>query len=121
AAALLYLPDRVSTVGGVADEAIGAVFGADPFVSHLYELPLGRIGVITLPIRGREMFGSPRVAGLVRKAGELARRRGAKCVSLTGLIPSATDYGRAVPDWFGGDAGPRVTTGHATTTAAVVL
>jgi hypothetical protein len=76
--------------------------------------------VITLPIRGREMFGSPRVPGLVTKAVELARRKGAKCVSLTGLIPSATNYGLSVRDWVG-DAAPRITTGHATTTAAVVL
>jgi len=120
AAALLYVPDRVATVGGVAADGFAGLFGADPFVSHLYELPLGRIGVITLPIRGAEMFTSPRVAGLLRAAGELARRRGARCVSLTGLIPSATDYGRAVRDWLGGEAGLRVTTGHATTTAAVV-
>jgi acyl transferase domain-containing protein/acyl carrier protein len=119
-AALLYMPDRVNTVGGVADEAISAVFGTEPFVSHLYEMPLGRIGVITLPIRGREMFGSPRVPGLVTKAVELARKKGAKCVSLTGLIPSATDYGLAVREWVG-DQSPRITTGHATTTAAVIL
>lgn len=121
AAALLYIPDRVNTVGGVGDEQMSAMFGPDPFVSHLYEMPLGRIGVITLPIRGREMFGSPRVPGLVKKAAELARRRGAKCISLTGLIPSATDYGLAVREWLGGDSGPRITTGHATTTAAVIL
>ncbi|MDB5306278.1 MAG: polyketide synthase family protein, partial [Gemmataceae bacterium] len=120
AAALLYVPDRVSTVGGVADDQLGGLFGHDPFVSHLYELPLGRIGVITLPVRGKDLMAPAGVAGLVRKAGDLARRRGASCVSLTGLIPSATDYGRAVREWFG-DAGPRVTTGHATTTAAVVL
>jgi hypothetical protein len=96
------------------------VFGDEPFISHLYELPFGRIAVITLPIRGKEMFGSPRVPGLVRKAGEMARRRGAKVVSLTGLIPSATEYGHSVREWLG-DAGPRVTTGHATTTAAVIL
>lgn len=121
AAALLYVPDRVSTVGGVADDQIGGVFGSDPFISHLYEFPFGRIGVITLPIRGKELFGSPRVAGLIRRAGELARKRGARCLSLTGLIPSATNYGRAVQDWLSGEAGLRVTTGHATTTAAVVL
>src|SRR5207248_1143787 len=68
AAALLYIPDRVNTVGGVGDAEISAMFGPDPFVSHLYEMPLGRIGVITLPIRGREMFGSPRVPALVKKA-----------------------------------------------------
>lgn len=121
AAALLYIPDRVNTVGGIGDDQISAMFGLDPFVSHLYEMPFGRIGVITLPIRGREMFGSPRVHGLIKKAAELARRRGAKCISLTGLIPSATDYGLAVREWLGGDSGPRITTGHATTTAAVIL
>jgi hypothetical protein len=120
AAALLYIPDRVNSVGGIGDNELDAMFGPDPFVSHLYEMPLGRIGVITLPIRGREMFGSPRAPVLVKKAAELARRRGAKCISLTGLIPSATDYGLAVRDWLG-DGGPRVTTGHATTTAAVIL
>jgi hypothetical protein len=119
AAALLYVPDRVSTVGGVADAQLPELFGAEPFVSHLYETAFGRIGVITLPVRGKELFGSARLAGLVRRAGELARRKGARRLSLTGLIPSATDYGRAVCDWIG--AGPRVTTGHATTTAAVVL
>jgi len=119
-AALLYMPDRVNTVGGVPDEAIAAVFGSDPFVSHLYEMPIGRIGVITLPIRGREMFGSPRVPGLVTKAVEMARKKGAKCVSLTGLIPSATDYGLALKEWIG-ETAPRITTGHATTTAAVIL
>ncbi len=121
AAALLYVPDRVCTVGGVSDDQFRGLFGTDPFVSHLYELPYGRIGVITLPIRGKELFGSPRASELVRKAGELARRRGARCLSLTGLIPSATNYGRMVQDWLGGDSGLRVTTGHATTTAAVVL
>ncbi len=119
AAAFLYVPDRVNTVGGVSDSQLGQVFGDEPFISHLYEMPLGRIAVITLPIRGREMFGSLRVPGLVKKAGDMARRRGARVVSLTGLIPSATEYGVSVREWLG-DAGPRVTTGHATTTAAVI-
>ncbi|MCE9529721.1 MAG: type I polyketide synthase [Planctomycetes bacterium] len=120
AAALMYVPDRISTVGGLNDEQIGILFGNDPFISHVYDLPIGRIGVITLPIRGKEMFGSPRVEGLVRKAGDMARKYGAKCLSLTGLIPSATDYGKKVSNWLA-ETGLKVTTGHATTTAAVVL
>lgn len=119
AAALLYVPDRVHTVGGVADHQLSGLFGDEPFVSHLYDLPMGRIGVITLPIRGKDLFGSPRLPDLVRRAAALARRAGARCLSLTGLIPSATGYGERVREWVG-DA-PRVTTGHATTTAAVVL
>jgi acyl transferase domain-containing protein/acyl carrier protein len=119
AAALLYVPDRVHSVGGVADDQLPGLLGHDPFVSHLYELPAGRIGVITLPVRGKDLFGSPRLPELVRRAAELARRAGARCLSLTGLIPSATDYGLRVRDWVGDHL--RVTTGHATTTAAVVL
>lgn len=119
AAALLYLPDRLHTVGGLSDEQMAELFGTEPFISHLYETSYGRIAVVTLPIRGKEMFNSPRVPGLVRAAGTLARKRGAKVVSLTGLIPSATGYGQSVCDWFG-SAGPQVTTGHATTTAAVI-
>jgi hypothetical protein len=42
-------------------------------------------------------------------------------VSLTGLLPSATDYGRALCDHLHDDQLPRITTGHATTTAAVVM
>ncbi len=40
-------------------------------------------------------------------------------MSLTGLLPSATDYGRDLA--LAGHDLPRVTTGHATTTSAVVL
>jgi hypothetical protein len=42
-------------------------------------------------------------------------------VSLTGLLPSATRYGRALEKALLGRQLPRITTGHATTTAAVVL
>jgi hypothetical protein len=53
----------------------------------------------------------------VRLAGE----SGAATVSLTGLLPSATDYGRALCRSLGDDDLPRITTGHATTTSAVVM
>ena len=58
------------------------------------------------------------------EALELARRVGARTVSLTGLIPSATDYGHAVNHKVKvlqrRDL-PKVTTGHATIAATVVL
>jgi hypothetical protein len=119
AAALLYLPDRLATVGGLTDEQLQELFGRDPFVSHLFELPLGRIGGITLPVRGKDLFHPERTAALLGRALDLARQRGARCVSLTGLIPSATAYGLALAD--GPGDGLSLTTGHATTTAAVVL
>jgi predicted amino acid dehydrogenase len=55
---------------------------------------------------------------------EVSKRLGARAVTMTGLIPSATDTGRAVvravaAKHLGGM--PALTTGHATTCAAVVL
>jgi predicted amino acid dehydrogenase len=52
----------------------------------------------------------------------MSRQLGAKAVSLTGLIPSATDYGRTIANAIEGlDNLPKITTGHATTCATVVL
>jgi hypothetical protein len=51
----------------------------------------------------------------------LAGRLGAGVVSLTGLLPSATEYGQALARKTAGKGLPRISTGHATTTAAVVL
>src|SRR5262249_35375859 len=45
----------------------------------------------------------------------------ARTVSLTGLLPSATRYGLALREAVNGQDLPRITTGHATTAAAVVL
>jgi len=54
----------------------------------------------------------------LRRGVDLAGRMGARCVSLTGLIPAATDHGQALA---GGGDGPALTTGHATTAAAMAL
>jgi hypothetical protein len=54
-------------------------------------------------------------------AVRLAHGVGATTVSLTGLLPSATDYGRDLADALAGRDLPRISTGHATTTSAVVL
>jgi predicted amino acid dehydrogenase len=55
------------------------------------------------------------------QALETAGELGARTVSLTGLLPSATGYGRALAQAVAGRDVPRITTGHATTTAAVML
>ena len=48
-------------------------------------------------------------------------RSARRTVSLTGLLPSASNYGRDLADDLAGQDLPRITTGHATTTSAVVL
>jgi hypothetical protein len=53
---------------------------------------------------------------------EMAREVGAQTVTLTGLLSSALDYGRDLARAMAGRPGlPAITTGHATTTAAVVM
>jgi hypothetical protein len=69
------------------------------------------------------MYGDPTdLIAITSEALALARQIGAATVSLTGLLPSATDYGRALATPLAKRRDmPRVTTGHATTTSAVVL
>ncbi len=88
-----------------------------------FDTQLGRIAGIMLPVfssevyRERERLLEAAVDGL-----ELAGRIGAKVVSLTALLPSALEYGVALVRRVEGRPGlPRITTGHATTTAAICL
>jgi polyketide synthase 12/epothilone polyketide synthase D len=122
AAALAYLPDKLYTVGGLSDEQTTVLFGREPFISHCYETSLGSIAIIMLPVRSDALFSDPHSLDLMLRALDLAESRGAKCVSLTGLIPSATDYGLAIQKLRRKKGGGQclLTTGHATTTAAVV-
>jgi len=119
AAALTYLPDKLHTVGGLSDARMHAMFGREPFVTNYFDTPFGRIGAVTLPVRSGALFTGDGGHDLIQRALALARRRGARCVSLTGLIPSATCYGATLEAWDE-RRGLELTTGHATTTAAVV-
>ena len=121
AAALAYLPDKVHTVGGLNDEQMTALFGREPFVSHSYETPLGNIDIIMLPVRSNALFHDLTSLELILRGLDLAESRGAQCVSLTGLIPSATDYGQIIQKRRKQVTKQcLLTTGHATTTAAVI-
>jgi hypothetical protein len=116
------LPEKLCTVGGLSDEQMTVLFGREPFLSHCYETPLGSIGLIMLPVRSHALFRDPQSLDLILRALDLADNRGAKCTSLTGLIPSATDYGLTIQQLRQKKGGGQcsLTTGHATTTAAVV-
>jgi len=122
AVALAYIPDTVAAPGLSRSEIVGNWFGREPRVTNVYELPMGRIGVVMLPCFEVELYKDPEGlrAPLVR-ALELAGRIGAQTVSLTGVIPSVTGHGRNILSWIGDrDDLPVVTTGDATRTATVV-
>ncbi|TMH13690.1 MAG: SDR family NAD(P)-dependent oxidoreductase, partial [Betaproteobacteria bacterium] len=99
AAALTYLPDKLHTIGGLSDAQMEGLFGHEPFVSNYFETAFGRIGAVTLPVRSGALFVGDGARDLILRGLSLASRRGARCISLTGLIPSATGYGAAIEAW----------------------
>jgi len=119
-----YLPDSILADANITrDELVHDWYQDLPTLSAITEIPMGRIGIILLPRFRSELYHDPTdLVDLIVEAVKLAGQIGARVVSLTGLIPSATEYGQAVarrvaeqPDL------PRITTGHATTAATVVL
>ncbi len=119
-AAALYYVERTEMT---PDSFMADWFDNLPVVTDILQTVLGRTALILLPFFDTELYTSEtRLLEVIVQALEMAKHLGARTVSLTGLIPSATGYGRKIagliaprPDL------PAITTGHATTTAAVTL
>ncbi|MDJ0658850.1 MAG: amino acid adenylation domain-containing protein [Crocosphaera sp.] len=94
-----------------------------PMVGCIMETPLGSIAVIWLPRFVHELYQDQTdLVNVIIEALEMAKQIGVKVVSLTGLLPSATNYGKAVTQAISKDKDlPAITTGHGTTSATVVL
>lgn len=123
AAALAYLPASLLDHTGLsAADAIELACQNLPLIAGIQETSLGRIAVILLPRFDYQLYHD-RGDLLEQSLGglKLAKHLGARMVSLTGLLPSATDYGCALAAAAANLELPQVTTGHATTTSAVVL
>jgi acyl carrier protein len=124
AAALLYLPISLLEYTGVSrDEVVHDWCGNLPVVVSILETFLGRIACLLLPRFGSELYSDEEdLVGVITDALETAGRLGARTVSLPGLLPSATDYGRAIAAAVDGRKElPMISTGHATTAATVVM
>jgi len=121
--ALGYFPSSLLHFMGLdAATLIRDWCGNRPLCAGVRETPLGRVGLVLIPRFDDQLYHDQRdLLGVLGAAVRLARQCGAATVSLTGLLPSASDYGRALVETLGGEDLPRITTGHATTTAAVVL
>jgi len=122
AAALGYWPSALMQRAGVSDEGLQKLVAGQLIVRRIFAVKgLGRIAHLVLPCTGNDLYAEPqRVMRVIADSLETAQRIGARVVSLTGLIPSATGYGTAIVERSGAPGLPRVTTGHPTTTAAVV-
>lgn len=123
AAALGYWPDEWLNQSGLSREmVIDKACNNRAITSTILETEWGRIAAISLPKLHSELYTDPGLVDEIVAALVLAGDLGARSVSLTGLLPSATDYGnaiiRAIPE---GSTLPRITTGHAMTAASVVL
>ncbi len=84
---------------------------------------LGTTGGIFLPRFENDLYEEPaRLVEQLVESLELAGSIGARFVSLTGLIPSATAYGESFAAAIAGRKDlPQITTGHATTGCTVAL
>lgn len=124
AVALTYVPEALAALsGGVSRDQISERwFGGKPLLTNVYEMAEGKIGVIMLPCFEIDFYkNADRVKKPVIDALELAAEAGAKTVSLTGVIPSATDHGREIARWIEKrDDLPQITTGDATRSATIV-
>ncbi|MBR8839704.1 MAG: AMP-binding protein [Stigonema ocellatum SAG 48.90 = DSM 106950] len=123
-AALGYIP--LSLLQGSSltrNQILQSCYDNMPMWDAVMETKWGRIAGLTLPIFEDELYSDPqKLVQMTVEALEMAGRLGAKTVSLTGLIPSATDYGHAILKAVSGRTDlPTITTGHATTCSAVVL
>ncbi len=124
AAALIYLPDGL--VGGAAldrDYVMDRWLNRAPVIESVIETSIGRAALITLPLFSSELYTDKKVVSeLICRSMSIASGIGARAVSLTGLLPSAANYGKDILSELPGTVKlPIVTTGHATTTAAVIL
>eukprot|EP01064_Diplonema_japonicum_P014438 TRINITY_DN2206_c2_g1_i1.p1 TRINITY_DN2206_c2_g1~~TRINITY_DN2206_c2_g1_i1.p1 ORF type:complete len:405 (+),score=44.13 TRINITY_DN2206_c2_g1_i1:60-1217(+) len=118
-AAIGYLDDAMLE-GGLDSDVIKKKYLENlPFIGGVLEVAgVGRLATIILPRFQSEVFEDQEQLLLeIDKAIRLSAKIGAKCVSLTGLIPSATSHGEAIKN----KTKTFVTTGHATTTACIVL
>lgn len=123
AAAIASLPDEILAHGQIAPQTVIQQWcGNRPVVTGVYETALGSVALIVLPCFTSQLYTDGEgVKRYVGQALDLAQRIGARVVSFTGLLGSATAYGQAVQSTAAKPQYPRITTGHATTVSAVVL
>jgi non-ribosomal peptide synthetase component F/predicted amino acid dehydrogenase len=114
-------PVHSASIGYLGGMRLPDMFHGLPLLLDVTTTALGRIATLLLPMRRQELYeDEKRTVEMVLTAIKMARQFGARVVSLTGLIPSATRYGEALTDAAAG-IDVLITTGHATTASAVVI
>jgi acyl transferase domain-containing protein/acyl carrier protein len=124
AAALMSWPDSLFEQSQISPTALFERLNCGRVLFDLiFKTPLGSVGIFMLPLTTAQVKpGEPSLLPYVLDAITQASECGARCVALTGLISSATNYGTVVQAACEtrGDLAA-LTTGHNTTVAAVIL
>ncbi|HWA85647.1 MAG TPA: SDR family NAD(P)-dependent oxidoreductase [Opitutus sp.] len=123
AAALMAWPQTLFDQAGKTPEEVLSRIHPEIALDFIIESPLGNVGVFMLPLASSQVrLMDPSMIRHCAEGVRLATECGARCVALTGTIPSATGYGERILAAAGGQPpAAAITTGHATTIAAVVM
>ncbi|MDP8228961.1 MAG: amino acid adenylation domain-containing protein [Candidatus Electryoneaceae bacterium] len=123
AVALGYFNESLLSSMQMTEEQFLSKIEPKPILSDVIQTQLGTIGYIILPRFTAQIYqDKPKLLDEISQAWELADKFGAQAISLTGLIPSATSYGRDIVKHFGDDPiNDMITTGHGTTIGTVML
>ncbi|MCK5811275.1 MAG: amino acid adenylation domain-containing protein [Clostridiales bacterium] len=113
-AAITYIPEDIVETLAIHKE---------PTLFNYMETAQGNIGLFAIPISSRDLYSNKKtLISLCQQTINIAHHLGAKVVSLTGLIPSATSYGYDLEKVLRNEPlSAKITTGHSTTAASVVL
>lgn len=121
--ALSYYSDELTGGTGLSEARFLELMKSDIHLRYHITTPHGVIGVIQLPRFSSTIYTNKTALLMeIMEALKLAGKHGASHVSLTGLIPSATDYGQDIVNEVN-ESGlelPIITTGHDTTAASVL-
>ena len=118
AATLAYLPIQNKSIS----EKIKTIFKQLPILFNIFEFSFGSTAIIILPIDENDLFNHKLLLkAQLEKGLHLANFIGAKSISLAGLIPSVTQYGTDIISLIPQKSTMEITTGHATTTATVII
>ncbi|MDP8241217.1 MAG: amino acid adenylation domain-containing protein [Candidatus Hatepunaea meridiana] len=130
AVALGYFTESVLTSMRVTEEEFLSRIEDVPILSDVIETHFGTIGYVILPRFTGSMYqDKDKLLSEIKQVKDLSEKLGAKSISLTGLIPSATDYGKDIVKYLNSNTlrqvltpdATLITTGHATTIGTILL
>ena len=124
AASFGYLPDSVlDEMGCCKKDIIEKCLMNCPVVRRIFTTQYGKIAHILLPMFTSDIYvDKNNLLDNIYRGVKLAERLQVKTISLTGILPSATNYGKDVLDnWPEELSDISITTGHSITVATVVM